>query len=116
MVAHGHGPSTSLFRDHIEEWSKLFDLELFICWREDESDDLGIQTDHAASNETSLVMALRPELVQMNNLSQEPEEWPVAVMGKDPRQYASPELGRRAINLQQQRMKTILNEALSRMG
>ena len=115
VVDHGHGPSTSLFRDQIEEWGKLFDLELFICWREDESDDLGIQTDHAAANETSLVMALRPELVQMNNLSQEPEEWPVAVMGNDPRQYASPELGRKAIDLQMQRMKTILNEALSRM-
>ena len=115
VVAHGHGPSTSLFRDHMEEWSQLFDLELFICWREDEADGLGIQTDHAAANETSLVMALRPELVQMDNLSQEPEEWPVAVVGKDPRQYASLELGRKAIDLQMQRMKTILNEALSRM-
>jgi len=115
VVAHGHGPSTRLFQDHIEEWSKLFDLELFVCWREDESDGLGIQTDHAAANEVSLMLALRPELVHMENLSQDPRQWPIAIRGKDPRQYASLELGRKSIDMQVQRMATLLNEVLSRM-
>jgi creatinine amidohydrolase len=115
VVAHGHGPSTRLFQDHIEEWSKVFGLELFACWREDESDGLGIQTDHAAANEVSLMMALRPELVQMKNLSQDPGQWPIAIDGKDPRQYASLELGRKAIDMQVQRMKILLNEVLSRI-
>jgi creatinine amidohydrolase len=115
VVAHGHGPSTRLFQDHTEEWSKVFGLELFACWREDESDGLGIQADHAAANEVSLMMALRPELVQMKNLSQDPEQWPIAIDGKDPRQYASLELGRKAIDMQVQRMKILLNEVLSRI-
>jgi creatinine amidohydrolase len=115
VVAHGHGPSTRLFRDHIEEWSKMFGLELFVCRRKDESDGLGIQTDHAAVNEVSLMMTLRPELVQIENLSQDPEQWPIAIEGRDPRQYASPELGRKAIEMQVQRMTTLLKEVLSRV-
>jgi len=113
VVAHGHGPSTRLFQDHIEEWSKVFGLELLFCWREDESDGLGIQTDHAAANEVSLMLALRPELVHMENLSQDPGQWPIGIDGKDPRQYASSELGRKAMDMQLQRMITLINEVLS---
>ena len=112
VVAHGHGPSTGLFRANMEKWGKKFDLKLFHCWREDESDGLGIQTDHAAANETSLVMALRPDLIRMENLDPRPEVWPVAIHGKDPRTYASAELGRRAIDMQLERMAGILKDAL----
>jgi len=84
VVAHGHGPSTAAFRDHSKQWSERFGLKLFICWREDESDGLGIQTDHAAANETSLMMALHPGLVQMENLPQDLDEELLAVGGKDP--------------------------------
>lgn len=115
VVAHGHGPSTNAFRDHIEQWSGKFGLRLFICWRDDESDGLGIQTDHAAANETSLVMALHPDLVQMENLPQDPDVWPVAVGGKDPREHASPETGRRAIEMQAERMAALLAQALSEL-
>ena len=41
--------------------------------------------DHAAMNETSLVMALRPELVQMYRLPKVEAGWPVGVGGRDPR-------------------------------
>ena len=66
-------------------------------------------------NETSLVMALRPELVRMDRLPSAPEQWPVAVWGRDPRTDASAELGRRAIALQTERMAGILREALARV-
>ena len=66
----------------------------------------------AAANETSLLMALRPELVQMENLSEDLDEWPVAVGGKDPRIYASAELGQKAIAMQVERMADILRKAL----
>ena len=112
VVAHGHGPSTGLFRSHIDEWSKKHGLKLFHCWRDDDSDGLGIQTDHAGANETSLVMALRPELVQMENLDPNPDVFPLAVDALDPRKEASAELGRKAIKMQADRMEKLLREAL----
>lgn len=112
VVAHGHGPSTGLFIRHIPDWSKKYNLKLFTCWRDDDSDGFGIQTDHAAANETSLMMALRPELVQMGNLSKDPAVWPLAVGGKDPRTNASPEVGKKAVAMQVQRMTKLLREAL----
>jgi creatinine amidohydrolase len=114
VVAHGHTPSVELFNRFIEEWGKSYDLELFTCLRDDESDGFGLQTDHAAANETSLVMALRPELVQMDKLSQDPDEWPAGVSGKDPRRYASAEVGRASIEMQVKRMSDLLLNALSK--
>jgi len=113
VVAHGHGPSTGSFRNWSKELGEKFGLKLFVVWREDESDGLGIQTDHAAANETSLLMALRPELVQMENLSEDLNIWPVAVGGKDPRIYASGEQGKKAIAMQVERMAEILGKALN---
>ena len=112
IVAHGHGPSTNLFKRNIGKWSRQFDLQLFHCWREDESDGLGIQTDHAGANETSLVMALRPDLVQMENLDPNPDVFPLAVGRLDPRKHASPELGKKAIKMQAERMEKLLRKAL----
>lgn len=115
VVAHGHGPSTGQFREWRQELGEKFGLKLFVAWREDESDGLGIQTDHAAANETSLVMALHPDRVQMENLPADPEVWPVAVGGQDPRVHASPERGRRAIQMQVERMTEVLHRALTEL-
>jgi creatinine amidohydrolase len=112
VVAHGHGPSTIRFRDHSEEWEKRYGLRLFQCWHEGDSGGLGIQTDHAAANETSLVMALRPELVQMEELPKDLSVWPTAIGGQDPRLHASAERGREAIRLNVERMAGILRKAL----
>ena len=116
VVAHGHGPSTNLFAKSIPKWSRELDLRLFHCWRDDESDGLGIQTDHAGANETSLVMALRPDLVQMENLPTDPGEFPLALGPLDPRIHASPELGRKAIEMQLERMERVLRQALAEVG
>ena len=113
VVAHGHGPSTGSFRGWSEDLSEKFGLKLFVVWREDESDGMGIQTDHAAANETSLLMALRPELVQMENLPEDLNVWPVAVGGKDPRVHASAERGQKAIAVQVERMADILRKTLN---
>jgi len=116
VVAHGHGPSNAFFRDHAQEWREQFGLECLICWgSEYDREGLGIQVDHAAMNETSLVMALRPDLVEMDRLPQDLEQWPVAVGGQDPRLYASPELGWKAIDLQLKRMAGILRAALAHL-
>jgi len=114
VVAHGHGPSTGFFNRNAKDWKEKFGLETFVCWgSEFDRQGMGIQVDHAAMNETSLVMALRPELVQMDRLSK--ERWPVGVSGRDPRTFASPELGRKIIELQTERMAKILKNALANL-
>ncbi len=117
VVAHGHGPSTGFFQKNIPQWKEKFGLETFVCWgSEYDSQGKGIMVDHAAMNETSLVMALRPELVQMYRLPKDPNSWPVGVGGRDPRKFASAELGREIIKLQTERMAQILRQALVKLG
>jgi creatinine amidohydrolase/Fe(II)-dependent formamide hydrolase-like protein len=41
--------------------------------------------DHAARNETSLMMHLRPDLVDPSRLPQSRSTWPQGVAGEDPR-------------------------------
>jgi len=116
VVAHGHGPSTAFFLRHADTWREQFGLECLACWgSEHDASGMGIQVDHAAMNETSLVMALRPDLVRMEALPADPDVWPLAIGGKDPRVYASPQLGRQIISLQQERMSAILRECLARL-
>lgn len=57
-----------------------------------EDDRLRFQNDHAAANETSITMAVRPELVQLERI-RNGEELPIAVAGADPRTDASREYG-----------------------
>lgn len=113
IVAHGHGPSTRYFQDHAAEWAERYGLTLFTCWGSPlDREGLGIQVDHAAMNETSLMLALHPDLVEMDRLPKDLHEWPVGVGGKDPRLYANAELGERALREQVARMAALLREAL----
>jgi len=116
VVAHGHGPSTGFFQKHAEDWKQKFGLETFVCWgSEYDRQGKGIMVDHAAMNETSLVMAFRPDLVQMYRLPEDPDSWPVGVGGRDPRKFASAELGREIIKIQTERMAKILRQALDKL-
>lgn len=115
VVAHGHGPSTGFTKKYYREWQEKYGLQFFNCWGPQDDQGLGIMVDHAAMNETSLVMALRPELVHMEYLPEDPNTWPIGVGGRDPRTHASAELGRRAVRLQQARMKKILQKALANL-
>jgi creatinine amidohydrolase len=60
-------------------------------------------TDHAAKWETSDMMALYPDCVDMTELGTEPiplnMSAPSGIGGLDPREHASPEIGRRCIEL-----------------
>ncbi len=115
VVYHGHGPSTNLVKKRSEEWQKKYGIKMFNCWGGNSAKGYGIMTDHAAMNETSLIMAMYPELVQMENLPLDSEKWPVGVSGKDPRKFASPEVGIKSINEQKERMGIILRKALSEL-
>ena len=115
VVAHGHGPSTQLFDKHRFEWSKQFDLDLFICWdTQNEDKETGLQTDHAAANETSLMMALHPDMVKMERLPTQPSEWPKAIIGEDPRLHASAEMGHKIISKNLAWMENVLRQALQK--
>ena len=118
VVAHGHGPSTAQTAKYGQEWHDRYGLTVVNCWgSEYDADGMGIQVDHAGSNETSLVMAIRPDLVQMYRLSEDledPEKHPVAVSGKDPRIHASQEKGEKIIELQLERMAKILADLLGK--
>lgn len=124
VVAHGHGPSTLRVIKNWQKWEEKYDVTIYNCWAwnvrgeyDKEADDkvkdgIGIMTDHAARNETSLMMYFYPELVHMERLPSDTTVWPVGVYGVDPRIYASPELGQKAVEYHLQRMGKILKQAL----
>ncbi len=118
LVAHGHGPSTRQYSEFMGEYKDRFGLDCFHCFiddLEDDFDDKGFQVDHAAKNETSIVMALRPELVRMDLLDKDPDRFPVGVHGKDPRTHASANVGEAAMEYTLNYMKTVLTAALQRL-
>ena len=84
VFADGHGPSRRSWVANLSEREKRFGLRLLGVtdevrgqWRS--------QMDHAARNETSLVLALRPELVDLGRLPADRGVWPQGVGGEDPR-------------------------------
>lgn len=124
IVAHGHGPSTQTVLRYWEEWEEEYDVLIYTAWAwnvrgeyDDEASNragegIGIMTDHAARNETSLMMYFYPELVRMDLLPTDTASWPVGVWGVDPREYASSELGKEAVDYHLERMKEVLENAL----
>lgn len=117
LIAHGHGPSTNYVVANKEELSRKSGLEIFTLsqnQREKET-ELEFQSDHAAANETSIMMALYPELVQMENLPNDLKIWPLAVQGKDPRTDASRQHGEEIIRFNLNRMEKILKKHLSHL-
>jgi creatinine amidohydrolase len=114
VVAHGHGPSTQLIIKNSKRLSKKFDLTIMTIWRnKDQRDpDTEFQYDHAATNETSIMMALHPNLVHMENLSNDKKKKPLAIIGKDPRTNASAKHGENIIRLHLNRMESRLKDQL----
>jgi len=112
VVAHGHGPSTNAFRASKAKFEEQFGLKLFELWDLGESGNDGIMTDHAAWNETSLMMGLYPELVDMDRLSD--DEAMVGIWGDDPRS-TSEEKGKRVIKQNLSVAARRLREELSKL-
>jgi creatinine amidohydrolase/Fe(II)-dependent formamide hydrolase-like protein len=74
--------------------------------------DMEFQYDHAAMNETSIMMAFHPDLVHMENLPKDEKKKPLAIIGKDPRIHASAQHGKNIIRLHLDRMESILKDKL----
>lgn len=90
VVADGHGPSRTAFREHAPGWEQQFGLRLLAPGHNlpagrDEPAPWRSQVDHAAKNETSLMLALRPALVDLTQLPADRSVWPQGVSGQDPR-------------------------------
>jgi len=109
VFADGHGPSRGSWVRHIEERQERFGLKL-LGVTEQVRKRWTSQVDHAARNETSLVMALRPELVDLSALPADRAEWPEAVAGYDPRD-ATAELGRRNLETAVELVGELLQDA-----
>ena len=96
VVAHGHGPSTNAFAAHEQEYLEKYGLRCFTLFDLGYTGYDGLMTDHAAANETSITMALHPDLVHPEYLTE--DRIPVASWGRDPRRYASSEFGWKLMN------------------
>jgi len=85
LIADGHGPSRKAWAEMVDIWEKQYDIILLSAIRDFEGTSWKTQMDHAGKNETSAMMALRPELVHLDRLPVDRFEWPLGVMGEDPR-------------------------------
>ena len=84
VFADGHGPSRSSWAENLSERQARFGLKLFGVTRQI-ARQWKSQVDHAARNETSLMMHLRPDLVDLSQLPASRDVWPQGVGGQDPR-------------------------------
>jgi len=84
VLADGHGPSRWSWVENLPEREARFGLRLFGVTKEI-SRQWRSQVDHAARNETSLMMHLRPDLVDLSQLPPSRSTWPQGVGGEDPR-------------------------------
>lgn len=88
LAGHGHGPSIWQFSAMKEEIRETYGLICVTAFDFLDNTELAYQNDHAAANETSITLAVRPELVQLSRLTKD-EESPVGMAGKDPVVHAS---------------------------
>jgi creatinine amidohydrolase len=79
-------------------------------------DEIPEAGDHAAAWETSLMMALRPDLVDLSVLPKNLNEKLIGVGGKDPRQYASVKFGRQGVDAIVKRIESKIKELFIRRG
>jgi creatinine amidohydrolase len=91
LVADGHGPSRHAWAQMADQWEQQFDLHLVSALR-DFPQQWTTQMDHAAKNETSIMLAVRGDLVDLGQLPADPAVWPQGVGGEDPRE-SSPAYG-----------------------
>jgi len=91
LVADGHGPSRRVWAQHAPQWQIQYGIRL-VSVPNDIPSGWQSQMDHAAQNETSLMQALHPQLVDLAQLGTDRTVYPQGVGGVDPRE-ASAALG-----------------------
>ena len=92
VVGHGHGPSIKAFQELKEEAEEKFGLSILTAWTFAEDERLRYQNDHAGANETSIVMAVRPELIDFGQVKED-ESNLIGVAGGHPIRESSEAFG-----------------------
>lgn len=110
LVADGHGPSRFAWAENVNAWEEQYGLHLVSATRDFPSDWLA-QLDHAARNETSVLLAVDPNLVDLSRLPAEPSVWPQGVSGEDPR-LSNAEYGNQILD----RTVELIGAHLDRLG
>jgi len=104
VILAGHYPLLSRARQAIDIYSRDGKVRAWACSGyelvRDQIPDAG---DHAAGWETSLMLALRPDCVDMSRLPSEPAE-AIGTFGARPPQQASKEYGERGVELVMERI------------
>ncbi|MBM3747486.1 MAG: creatininase family protein [Acidobacteria bacterium] len=95
VFADGHGPSRRSWVENLQEREARFGLRLFGVTK-DIGTEWRSQVDHAGRNETSLLLHLRPDLVDLAQLPPDRNVPPQGVGGEDPRD-ATPAYGRECL-------------------
>jgi creatinine amidohydrolase len=83
IVAEGHGPSRDAFGRLAKSWRRQFGLHLLSA--ADFPGSWATQNDHAGANETSILMAVSPELVELDRLPDSGDVRSIGIIGEDPR-------------------------------
>lgn len=107
----GHGPSTNQFAGLAPFAKEKYGVTLLTPYMG--APERKFLHDHAAKSETSNIMYFRPELVHMDRLSPEPEDFPKGVSGDDPRTTASREYAAKTVACVIDHMGRLIREALS---
>jgi len=81
--------------------------EIELAW------DKGYHGDHAGKWETSILWALRPDLVDMNRLDKDLNKPLEGVSGEDPRVHASKQLGEEIVNVIVDRLVQVARRLLT---
>lgn len=110
VFADGHGPSRNSWVQNLADRQARFGLKLLGVTEQARKAGWKSQMDHAAKNESSLVMALRPELPDLSRLDADRGVWPQGVGGEDPRD-ASAEHGEACLEASIAIVGTLLDEA-----
>ncbi len=96
VVVPGHYPEHGPASEAIEAYTRNGGALRTLVLPDSRYDESGTAGDHAAAFETSMMLALRPELVDLEALPSDGEVW--GVLGDDPRVHASAEFGWRIVN------------------
>ncbi len=108
----GHYPLFNPLDQAIEQYEKDGGTCSIAVIKDPLFDESGHAGDHAAKFETSLMLHLYPELVDMSRLSSDLSQANIGVMGEDPRLYASKEFGELIMN----KLDLVLETYLRNLG
>ena len=94
-------------------WQTQRQTRVWIIPEYDLVTDLGYRGDHAAKWETAILMHLRPELVDLSRLDDRTAGEAGGILGEDPRQTATPELGGQIVEAIVQRLSERVEKYLA---